>query len=97
MNRHSKYTRKINRTRDCTKCKHFAGFIGHNYFVCTAEMYEDQEEPKCHDIYDRDVLKKGACSLFTPTEGSDLDDMVRFNIAMECGSKKNDQSLFDEE
>lgn len=86
--KHTKYGLKNKKNRDCTKCKRFGGLIGKNYFVCYGQMFEDQEEPACHDIYDRDVLFKGSCTLFVPKE-IDLDDDIHDHDAVERTQQKD--------
>lgn len=82
MKRKSKYQRKNKKSRDCRDCKKFGGYIGKNYFICKAEMFE--EDPHCHDIYDRDVLKTGTCNLFVPKE-VDQDEDIHSRV-----SERND-------
>lgn len=91
----TKYTRNSRLRRDCEKCKHYGGMLSKHYYLCTGEVYVNQQKIATRNIYDIDVKKKGSCFMYRPKEVTN--DILSNYITMECCIEKDDQSISDEE
>ena len=94
MKKSHKYQKNAHISRNCIDCKNYGGMLSKHYYLCTAEVYEDQKIIANRNIYDIKVMKKGACYLYKPVE---VYDVLPNYITMDSDFEEDATDLSDEE